>query len=83
MSETKYTILKKGQKLRAYRINLTLSIETQIFSLVNLEEDLKIEFRQLGSETGLTIYVKSTLILVYCNRFEILEAEYEHNPNNL
>lgn len=77
MSEVKYTILKKGQKLRAYRSNLSLSIETQVFSLVNLEEDLKVEFRQLGSETGLTIYVKSTLILVYCNRFEIMEAEFE------
>ena len=63
--------------MRAYRINLSLSIETQVFSLVNLEEELKVEFRQLGSETGLTIYVKSTLILVYCSRFEILEAEFE------
>lgn len=77
MSETKYTILKKGQKLRAYRFSLNLSMETQIFSYVNLEEDLKIEFRYLGSETGLTIYARGSLILVYCSRFEILEAEFE------
>lgn len=77
MSEIKYTILKKGQKLRAFRVNLSLSIEAQIFSLVNFEEDLNIEFTQLGSEMALTIYIESTLILIYCNRFEIMEAEFE------
>lgn len=74
MSEIKYTILKKGQKLRAYRRDLGF-IETQIMSFMNLESDVKIEFRQIGSETALSIYAGANIILIYCNRFEILEEK--------
>lgn len=75
MSEIKYTILKKGQKLRAYRLNSALAIESQIMSFMNLESDVKIEFSQFGSETALSIYAGANIILIYCQRFEIKEGK--------
>lgn len=75
--EVKYFILKKGEKLRAWALKPSpicdAGIKTIIGTYCNIKEDVKIEIKEMGSELVLNVITISSVIIFYCNRFEIKE----------
>lgn len=73
--EVKYFILKKGERLRVWGVKPSPinggGVETIIGTYCNVNEDIKIEIKDLGSEKALNIIVGSSLIIFYCTRFEV------------